>query len=47
MQKFIDEDFVNVRRAPNSDADIFAKIAYGDEVELLETQGDWQKLKLL
>ena len=47
MEKFVDEDFINIREGASSDADIFAQIAYGDKVELLETDGDWQKLRLL
>ncbi|MDA0824540.1 MAG: SH3 domain-containing protein [Proteobacteria bacterium] len=47
MRKFIDDDFVNLRRAPDSSSEVRVQLAFGDEVELLETQGEWQRMRAL
>jgi hypothetical protein len=47
MRKFIDDDFVNLRRAPDSNSEVRVQLAFGDEVELLETQGKWQRMRAL
>lgn len=46
MRKFIDDDFVNLRRGPSSEAEAATfQLAFGDEVEILGEQGDWLQLR--
>ncbi|MEM8694583.1 MAG: MBL fold metallo-hydrolase [Pseudomonadota bacterium] len=47
MTQFVADDFLNLRRAPNSRSKVAIQLAFGDEVELLETRGDWQRMRAL
>ncbi len=47
MPHFIKDDFVRLRRQPTSNSDVFLTLAFGDEVERLEQQGDFVKLRAL
>jgi hypothetical protein len=45
--QFIDEDFVAVRRAPDSDSDRAVTLVYGDPIELGAKQGVWRQVRVL
>jgi beta-lactamase superfamily II metal-dependent hydrolase len=45
MNKFIGNDFVRLRRQPNSRSKVFLTLAFGDEVEVLEEQGGFIRLR--
>ncbi len=47
MSKFIGDDFVRLREQPDSDADIRLTLAFGDEVDVIEEQGRFIKLRAL
>jgi hypothetical protein len=45
--QFIDDDFVLVREAPNSEARRVITLAFGDAVEVIGTQGGWTEIRVL
>jgi len=45
--KFVKDDFVTVRTKPKAKATKKLQLVYGDQVEVIETQGDWTKLRLI
>ena len=46
-RKFIDDDFVVVRREPNSKAKRAVTLVFGDPVEVLEEKNGWTKVRVL
>ncbi len=45
MSKFIYDDFVRLRREPDSRSKVILTLAYGDEVDVIEQQGRYIKLR--
>jgi uncharacterized protein YgiM (DUF1202 family) len=45
--KFIDNDFVSLRRDPKAKSKIIRKIAFGDAVEVIEEVGNYIKIRAL
>ena len=42
---FVEADRVNLRPVPDLDSEVLGQVNYGDELRLIEAQGDWVKVE--
>jgi beta-lactamase superfamily II metal-dependent hydrolase len=45
--RYVDEDFVAVRRSPDAKARVFATLVFGDPVEVIEERAGWTHVRVI